>query len=247
MRLPTRREYIASQNSHNPDFDSDVRPAHITQIFRLVNGDIGVDARRREAAANAAFERKYANTKDQLVGGSSSSFVRGGTVIDKLHTIPDAKAWLVDLDEFACYEVIIDAYRLRLIEEYWIVTPETRRDFNLIKDFGEFLDKAHEERILPEWWLEGGEERNMICIRLAMKKDGSATIWQCLGDADMVEKYEYQGVVGQLRNLAAKIYGYTVVPKSREARLKHRGLWFIEDDDWRVDVNMYFETIGSSY
>ncbi|KAF8457108.1 hypothetical protein BDZ91DRAFT_744599 [Kalaharituber pfeilii] len=241
--MPSRRDFMESHNSDNIDYDFSTRSATITAICRLTQGN-NIGARKRAAAANATFEREYATSRKYLVGNSHSPF--SGSKAAAIRAITEPRKLLAALQEkFACYEFLIDAYRLRLTDEYGLSIPRILRNYNPIKHFGEFVDKSHNKGILPGWWIEGGEVLNMVCIRFAMKKDGGACILQLLGPIDMREKYAYEGVVTLLRRLAAEVYGNALATCGGYERLKNRGVWLFEDaGEWHLNMNNFWKTLS---
>lgn len=106
-------------------------------------------------------------------------------------------------------------------------------EWNPSGELKEFLDRAVIQGVLPAWWKNEDVRR---CIALGMEV-GRACVLDVVGKGDMVEKYGYEAVVGQLRTVADVVYGYTVKPVSGGGRLKGMGLRYVEDGDgkWRLD------------
>ena len=119
---------------------------------------------------------------------------------------------LHNLPEKTVYNHLIDAYRLRVEDDYTF-TGSIRHDSlygggQPIKDFRRFLDKAEKQKgLLPGWWSAA---KRRECEKVAVDKKG----WSCLAFA--VEKSDVQEHYGnplmpmRLRVLAEKVYGRPV-------------------------------------
>lgn len=145
-------------------------------------------------------------------------------------------AWLAALERPACREVLVDAYRLRLYDCYRFVV-DAQAGWEPRRDFMGFLEKAAATAaaargVLPVWW---DEDDVGACLGLAMRV-GRACILDVVGKGDMLEKYGYDAVVRQLREVADCVYGYRVKPVPGGGRLKGMGLRYVEEGGkWRLD------------
>lgn len=119
---------------------------------------------------------------------------------------------LYSLPENKAYTQLIDAYRLRVEDEY-VFTGEVGSDTlygsgRPIEDFRRFLNKAEKRSgLLPPWW---SSTKRSACEKVAMDKNG----WSCLAFAveksDIAEHYDDPIMPMQLRMLAEKVYGKPV-------------------------------------
>ena len=119
-----------------------------------------------------------------------------------LHQLPEKEA----------YTHLIDAYRLRIEDDY-VFTGEVGYDSlygggHPIKDFRRFLNKAEKRSgVLPSWW---SATKRRECEKVAVDKKG----WSCLAFAveksDIQEHYKDPMMPMQLRMLAEKVYGKRV-------------------------------------
>ena len=136
--------------------------------------------------APGAFNAKSTNMFDML-GGSS------------LHQLPEKEV----------YTFLIDAYRMRVEDEY-VFTGDISEDSlygggQPIKEFRRFLNKTEKRPgLLPSWWSAAKRKE---CERVAVDESG----WSCLAFAveksDIQEHYDNSMMPMQLRIFAEKVYG----------------------------------------
>ncbi|KAL8828995.1 MAG: hypothetical protein Q9191_002275 [Dirinaria sp. TL-2023a] len=121
-------------------------------------------------------------------------------------------ATLHQLPEQEVYTYLIDAYRMRVEDEY-VFTGEVGYDSlygggEPIKDFRRFLTKAEKRPgLLPPWWCAAKRKE---CERVAVDESQ----WSCLSFAveksDVQEHYDDPGMPLQLRMFAQRVYGKPV-------------------------------------
>ncbi|KAF1993855.1 hypothetical protein P154DRAFT_449135, partial [Amniculicola lignicola CBS 123094] len=121
---------------------------------------------------------------------------------------------LPSLDEKTVFTYLIDAYRLRVTDDF--IFTGTIREHSLrsaipepIRDFQTFLGKAEKRTgVLPQWW---NAERRAACAAFAAER-----AWQSINQevdkADIIEKYADNIMPMRLRLLAEKVYGTPVTP-----------------------------------
>lgn len=124
----------------------------------------------------------------------------------------DSKGWLSSLPDFICVEAVIDAYRLR-IEDEFLLRRKTKTgtlyagDFPL-QHFNNFLQLATARGGLPDSWTP---MKMAHCIEIALDDKGDACILQAAGHSDILEKWDGNIVfVNALRMIADRAYGRVV-------------------------------------
>ncbi|KAL1849030.1 hypothetical protein Plec18170_007689 [Paecilomyces lecythidis] len=130
--------------------------------------------------------------------------------------------YLDSLSEEAAMEQLIDAYRLRVEDDY-----KFRGDVHGLyamedpfDDFEEFLDLAEEQMeeeqhagslkrpgILPKWWCE---EKRIVCEEKAMR-DSWCSVTYAVEKSDIREHYKDITMPMKLRMLAETVYGFSVI------------------------------------
>lgn len=129
---------------------------------------------------------------------------------ENLMDISGTKMWLSSLPDTVCYDAIIDAYRLRVEDEY-VLTGKVEvgslyaHDFPLAH-FILFIELARREGILPDTW---SPKRSVACQQIALDEDGDACILHAVDKDYIREKYKNSDpiVVDVLRMVADKVYG----------------------------------------
>lgn len=129
--------------------------------------------------------------------------------------------YLDSLSEEAAMEQLIDAYRLRVEDDYKF-RGDAHGLYSMedpLDDFEEFLDLAEAQMskegkdgqkrsgILPKWWCE--EKRN-ACERKAMR-GGWSSISCAVEKSDIQEHYKDDTMPMKLRMLAETVYGFNVM------------------------------------
>lgn len=129
---------------------------------------------------------------------------------ENLLDMTDTKAWLSSLPDTVCYDAIIDAYRLRIEDEYVLsgkveVGSLYAHDFPLAH-FIRFIELARREGILPDFW---NPERSVACQQIALDENGGACILHAVDKSYIRDKYKNSDpiVVDVLRMVADKVYG----------------------------------------
>lgn len=124
--------------------------------------------------------------------------------------VADTKAWLSSLPEAVFYNAIIDAYRLRVEDEYVLsgraeVGSVHAHDFPL-PHFISFIELARRARILPDSW---DPVKSVACQQVALDEDGNACILRAVDKDYLLWKYKDSSpiVLDVLRMLADKVYG----------------------------------------
>ncbi|KAI5791552.1 hypothetical protein FPQ18DRAFT_336416 [Pyronema domesticum] len=114
---------------------------------------------------------------------------------------------LGELSEEEVYKILIDAYRLRLDDNY-VFAAEFRGLYageDPVVDFNRFLDKAEwNDGILPKWW---NKEKRKRCIEIGTKKEGWSYLGHAVEKQDVIDEYKDRYMPGTLRMLAEKVYG----------------------------------------
>lgn len=124
----------------------------------------------------------------------------------------DSKGWLSSLPDFICVEAVIDAYRLRIEDEFLLprkVEAGTlyAGDFPL-QHFNRFLQLAVERGGLPDSWTP---MRTVDCIEIALDERSEACILHAVDHGDILEKWDGNLVfVNALRMIADRAYGRVV-------------------------------------
>lgn len=129
---------------------------------------------------------------------------------ENLLDMTDTKVWLSSLSDTVCYDAIIDAYRLRVEDEYALsgkteVGSLYAHDFPLTH-FIRFIELARRESILPDSWTP---ERSVACQQIALDEGGDACILYAVDKDYIRDKYKNSDpiVVDVLRMFAGKVYG----------------------------------------
>ncbi|KAI5820091.1 hypothetical protein BZA77DRAFT_302999 [Pyronema omphalodes] len=114
---------------------------------------------------------------------------------------------LDELPEEEVYKILIDAYRLRVDDDY-VFAAEFRGLYageDPVEDFNRFLNMAEfNGKILPKWW---NKEKRKRCIMIGKDKDCGSYLWYAIEKVDVIEKYKDRHMVGTLRMLAEQVYG----------------------------------------
>lgn len=138
------------------------------------------------------------------------SFANSSASSENLMDISGTKMWLSSLPDTVCYDAIIDAYRLRVEDEY-VLTGKVEvgslyaHDFPLAH-FILFIELARREDILPDTW---SPKRSVACQQIALDEDGDACILHAVDKDYIRDKYKNSDpiVVDVLRMVADKAYG----------------------------------------
>lgn len=105
------------------------------------------------------------------------------------------------------YQEFIDAYRLRVEDEYvfaGIATGVHNARQHPLKGFIRFLDHAEERHVVPRWW---SAETRKACERQAWFGEG---VQHPLDKISVIEKYQDPLKPMELRILAERVYGWPI-------------------------------------
>ncbi|KAL7811514.1 hypothetical protein V8C44DRAFT_330748 [Trichoderma aethiopicum] len=130
------------------------------------------------------------------------------------HDMPFARlgqgTWLHDRPEAETYELLIDAYRLR-VEDTYVFRGELMEDSLYAnrtsgeRGFRKFLDKAAAvPGFLPPWW---NDEKRAACERLGMTKSQWSSLEYAVEKSDIMDHYDDRLFPMKLRILAEAVYG----------------------------------------
>ncbi|KAK1244679.1 hypothetical protein MKX07_003478 [Trichoderma sp. CBMAI-0711] len=118
--------------------------------------------------------------------------------------------WLRDRPERETYELLIDAYRLR-VEDTYVFRGELMEDSlyatgsSGLRGFRTFLRKAEAvPGLLPPWW---NEEKKMACEKLGMTRSQWASLEYAIEKSDIMEHYKDRLFPMKLRILGVAVYG----------------------------------------
>jgi splicing suppressor protein 51 len=131
-------------------------------------------------------------------------------LIDKpFHALNDKK-WLHNRPEADVYKLLIDAYRLRMEDDYkFSGDADTDSIYggapNGYEGFRRFVEKieARNRELLPSWW---SEEKARECER-AGRRDGWSSLNCAIEKSDVIDHYGDPMFPMQLRMFAEQIYG----------------------------------------
>lgn len=157
------------------------------------------------------------------------------------------RTWLHDRSERDTYKLLIDAYRLRM-EDNYNLEGEVDEDCVLsgmvsgsIGGFTRFLRLLHRRAsdLLPPWWKEGKEE---ACKQAGMRS-GTWEDLQCTVEkGDIIEHYGDARMPMQLRMFAETIYGKG--PGGQSGRAMMEMMMAMENGG--AESDMQVETIDTS-
>ncbi|KAB5551435.1 hypothetical protein GE09DRAFT_172457, partial [Coniochaeta sp. 2T2.1] len=166
----------------------------------------------------SAFSRML---RDSLPGSAAGGHTTkmGGTPnppkgvdgpITKPFTRLDNGTWLHDRPEKDVYRLLIDAYRLRMEDEYNLEGAADEDSIyggasNGSAGFKRFLTKIEKKNrnLLPGWW---DESKKAACMALGRQR-GWSNLNQAIEKADIIEQYGDPQFPMQLRMFAEPVYG----------------------------------------
>jgi splicing suppressor protein 51 len=130
--------------------------------------------------------------------------------IDKpFHALNDKK-WLHNRPEADVYKLLIDAYRLRMEDDYKVSGDADRDSIyggapNGYAGFRRFVDKieARNRELLPSWW---SDEKARECEGVG-RRGGWSSLNGAIEKSDVVDHYGDPMFPMQLRMFAEQIYG----------------------------------------
>ncbi|KAH7042207.1 putative MYND domain protein [Macrophomina phaseolina] len=204
--------------------------------------------------AAAATALSSSNNTASNGSGTSSSTTTGTSspknldvAIPNPFTRLDARTWLHDRSERDTYKLLIDAYRLRMEDDYNF-EGDVDDDCVLsglvsssIGGFTRFLRLLHRRApdLLPSWWNKGKEEE---CKRAGMRR----WAWEDLGctveKSDIVEHYGDARMPMQLRMFAETIYGQG--PGGQSGTVMREMMMAMENGG--ADSGLQIETVDTS-
>lgn len=123
------------------------------------------------------------------------------------------KAHLQDLTEKEAFSHLIDAYRLRVEDEYVmngdVYSKTLYGGGNPLRHFYRYLDKAElRHNVLPSWW---NVWKRTSCEEMAKDRRQNVNIYAAVEKSDIIEHYGDPFMPMNLRVLAEKIYGKSVI------------------------------------
>ncbi|KAL8868943.1 MAG: hypothetical protein Q9174_004646 [Haloplaca sp. 1 TL-2023] len=132
----------------------------------------------------------------------------------KTHKRLCGKNSLDGLPEKDVYTHLIDAYRLRIEDEYTFTGDVSMNSLygggNPIKDFRRFLNKAEKKTgILPSWWSKAKRTK---CEEISQDEEEWSYLGSAVEKSDIQEHYKNPLMPMQLRLLAEQIYGNSISP-----------------------------------
>ncbi|KAK2749220.1 hypothetical protein FQN57_006836 [Myotisia sp. PD_48] len=131
-------------------------------------------------------------------------------VVEKPFNRLHAKTWLHDRTEEDVYKLLIDAYRLRMEDNYKF---DGDADVDSIyggaqngrAGFKRFLRLAQKfPHLLPPWW---SRENVTGCVAAGMNKDDWSYLGHAIEKSDVIEHYGDRFMPMQLRMFAEQLYG----------------------------------------
>ena len=131
----------------------------------------------------------------------------------KAHKQRCGKAYLQPLPEKDVFAHLIDAYRLRIEDEYFVNGNVSEHSLygggDPIRDFQRFLDRAEKrDLLLPDWW--DGDKR-AACVEVARDRRGDHCVFYAVEKSDIKEYYGSALMPMRLRMLALKVFGRGIV------------------------------------
>ena len=115
------------------------------------------------------------------------------------------------LSEVDAMDQLIDAYRLRVEDEYTFL-GENRGLYGMedpFPDFCDFLDLAERRKgVLPKWW---NKKKRKICEKRALNEDNWCCISCAVEKSDIQEHYKDDMMPMMLRMLAEQVYGQNLM------------------------------------
>ena len=134
-------------------------------------------------------------------------------MIEKPFHALENNTWLYNRPEPRVYELLIDAYRLRVEDEYKFhgdVDNDslygTGNKAGALRGFRKFVRKAEKctPPVLPPWWAN---EKSQACLEYARHAEGDHNLGAAVEKSDIQEFYGVRNMPMQLRMLAEKIEG----------------------------------------
>ena len=134
-------------------------------------------------------------------------------VIDKPFHALEHNTWLHNRPEPRVYELLIDAYRLRVEDEYKFHGDVDNDSLygagnkaGAIRGFSKFVRKANgcKPPVLPPWWTD---ETSKACLKYARNAVADHDLGGAVEKSDIQEFYGVSNMPMQLRMLAEKIEG----------------------------------------
>lgn len=162
-----------------------------------VIGSFGLpSSRARNPPVQVAGEKKSAlNPPRGLSAGIEKPFER-----------MEENTWLHGRAKGDVYQLLIDTYRLRMIQEQQGEgqTAEPVYPKDPVSGFKTFLEKVEAKReLLPEWWTADNAKE---CIKLG-EGDGWSSLAKSIRKSDVIEHYGDQHFGVQLRFFGEQVYG----------------------------------------
>ena len=138
------------------------------------------------------------------------------TPIEKPFTKLSAKTWLHDRSEKDVFKLLIDAYRLRMKDNYKFTGDvETDSIYNEapsgVPGFRRFVHKAEQKAgLLPPWWKP--QKVNECVASAGTTRNDWSNLSHTVEKSDIMEHYGSQDMPMQLRMFAEQVYGTGPVP-----------------------------------
>lgn len=138
------------------------------------------------------------------------------TPIEKPFTKLSAKTWLHDRSEKDVFKLLIDAYRLRM-EDNYTFTGDVEIDsiYNEapsgVYGFRRFVHEAEQKAgLLPPWWKP--QKVNECVGSAGTTRNDWSNLSHAVEKSDIMEQYGTQDMPMQLRMFAEQVYGTGPVP-----------------------------------
>ncbi|KAI1819223.1 putative MYND domain protein [Xylaria intraflava] len=155
--------------------------------------------------------RQPSSPDDAAASGARLSPPKGlDQPIERPFTRLDNNTWLHDRPEIDVYRLLIDAYRLRVEDDYKLsgeLQPHSIYDGarNGLRGFTRFLRLvASRGRLLPPWWTP---EKERACKRLGMDSSQWHDLRCAVEKSDIIEHYGHPQFPIQLRMFAEAAIG----------------------------------------
>lgn len=200
-----------------PENEGSIATATSVPLERAYSWEIGIPEEAWSApdgvwgnddGSEGDFDLGFNDVRAEPLAPLSSA--ASSTSSENLLDMTDTKGWLSSLPDTVCYDAIIDAYRLRVEDEYALSGKAEAgslyaHDFPLAH-FIRFIELARREGILPDSWTPN---RSVACQQIALDEDGDACILHSVDEDYIRDKYKNSDpiVVDVLRMLAGKVYG----------------------------------------
>ena len=160
------------------------------------------------STATASTPDKVADLLAHLRAGAH---IPGSKFSPKFFDGIDNSGYLSSLPEKESFAAIIDAYRLRIEDEYVFQGDAggLYAEEDPLPDFKRFLNLAEKRKnILPTWW---DKQKRRLCERQAVDRNQWSCIRSTVEKSDITEHYNNPYMPMKLRMLAERVKGSNVM------------------------------------